>query len=65
MVSGRRPSTWSGRPPASCGDHDVHLAGFLHVTDDGPAAGLVHAPVDQADKHYITGKLTALMRESW
>lgn len=44
-------------------DHDVYLAGFLHVTDDGPAAGWVHAPVDQADKRHITGKPTALMRE--
>lgn len=44
-------------------DHDVYLAGFLHVTDDGPGAGWVHAPIDQADKHHITGKPTALMRE--
>lgn len=44
-------------------DHEVYLPGFLHVVDDEPAAGWIHHPVEQNDKHHITGKPTSLMRE--
>ena len=45
-------------------DHEEYLPGFLHVLGDGAyGSGSLVVPVTQADKHHITGKPSALMRE--
>ncbi len=45
-------------------DVDECLPGWLHVREDLDLdPGWIHAPVNQADKHHITGKPTELMRQ--